>query len=427
MSNKDIETPSFDEFSKSTGRNESEIYRFYDAKKKIIAAGIYTMESVRMTPPNPIVNVKRETGEEFRVFNFATYNYLGYATHPKVIQAAKEALDNYGLGCCNAPLGSGILPVHKLFEQKLVEFFCIPNCAVTLFPSGFAALVGTITAYIREGDCVIADSAAHASIIDGMLLSGGEVMFFKHNDMDNLAAILQEVDDGNRRILVCTEGCFSISGTCGKVREIVRLAKRYGAKVLVDEAHSMLISGPNGRGVCEQEGVLEGVDMIVGTMSKSFSGIGGFLLARQELTNYVSYFARNRMFSCALDPAVMGGMIASLELAGGEDGTKKRQRIRENAMYLRSLLADKVVVTTGNTWIIPVLFGKESIANQLSDFLQKNGLVAPLMVFPAVRKNKGCIRLFVTSEHTREQMCEAADIIFKAAEYFGFLKNGEKC
>jgi len=158
-------------------------------------------------------------------------------------------------------------------------------------------------------------------------------------------------------------------------------------------------------------------------MSKTLAGIGGFLLAREEIAHYVDFFARNRMFSCALDPAVTGGMLAALELAMGDDGKFKRDKILKNAAYLRSLLEDKVKLCEGDSWIIPVLFGSDSITIELNAFLQENGLAAPLMVFPAVRKNKGRIRLFVTSEHTKEHLEQAADIIQKAAVKFGFNKK----
>jgi 7-keto-8-aminopelargonate synthetase-like enzyme len=411
-----------DDFSRSSGRSEDEIYRFNALKKKFIDAGMLTLESVRLQGPESIIEIQRQTGEKCQLLNFSTYNYFGYATDPQVIKSAKEALDLYGLGCAASPAACGSLQIHKTFEEALLQFFGMEGYAITLFNSGFSALVGTITAYIHKEDCIIADNTSHASIIDGMLLSQGEVHFFRHNNMEDLEAVLQDVDDGKRRILICTEGCFSVNGDYGNLRQIVKLAKKYGAKTLVDEAHSFLIAGENGRGMSEEQGVLEEVDMIVGTMSKTLAGIGGFLFAKQEISNYVDFFARNRMFSCALDPAVTGGMLAALELATGDDGIRKRDQIQKNAFYLRSLLKDKVNLSDGNSWIIPVLFGCDSITYQLDAFLQQHGLAAPLMVFPAVRKNKGRIRLFVTSEHSKEQLEKAASIILKASVKFGFNK-----
>ncbi len=422
MNCEEIETLALDEFAQSGGRSQEEIKKFYAFKRKIIEAGLYTMEPIRTTPPKTIIEIRRQTGEKFKLLNFSTYNYLGYAVHPEVIQRAKDALDEYGLGCTAAPSSGGLLELHRLFGRNLVDFFGLDGYGVTLFNSGFSALVGTITAYVHQEDCVVADKDSHASIIDGIALSQGETFFFKHNNMEHLESILKDIDDGKRRILICTEGCFSVGGEYGKIKEITEISKKYGATTLVDEAHSFLIAGPNGKGICEEQGVLKDVDIIIGTMSKTFAGIGGFLFAKEEISHYVNYFARNRMFSCALDPAVTGGMLKVLELATGDDGKKRRERLRYNTAYLRSILKKDVNIGEGDSWIVPVFYGKDNITRRLEDFLQRNGIAAPLMVYPAVRKNKCRMRLFVTSEHTKEQLEQARDIIFKAAKEFRFLK-----
>ncbi|MFB0517601.1 MAG: aminotransferase class I/II-fold pyridoxal phosphate-dependent enzyme, partial [Candidatus Neomarinimicrobiota bacterium] len=161
-------------------------------------------------------------------------------------------------------------------------------------------------------------------------------------------------------------------------------------------------------------------DMIIVTFSKSFGGVGGCLYAREDLTNYVNWYARSRMFSCALDPAITGGLIKVLELAAGPDGKAKRERIRRNADYMRSKLQGQVDIGSSHSWIIPVIYGDEHISILLSDYLQHQGMDVSLMSFPAVPKNKSRIRLFVTSEHTKEQMDKGAEAILKAAEHFGF-------
>jgi len=167
--------------------------------------------------------------------------------------------------------------------------------------------------------------------------------------------------------------------------------------------------------------VLEEVDMIIATFSKSFGGVGGCLYARESVTNYVNWYARSRMFSFALDPAGTGGLIKALELAAGPDGKAKRERIRSNADYMRSKLQGQVNIGSSHSWIIPVIYGDEHISIPMSDYLQRKGLDTSLMAFPAVPKNQSRIRLFVTSEHTREQLDKGAEVIIKAAEEFGFL------
>lgn len=411
------------DFRHNSGRDEDEIRNFNSFKTSITKDHNSSFWMVRNQGPETIVAIQTNTGQKLNLLNFSTYNYLGYATHPAVLKSAKEALDQYGLGCSASPSAGGTLAIHSQFQDSLLSFFDLKGYGITLFNSGFSALVGTISSYINKNDCVIADNTSHASIIDGLMLSQGETLFYRHNNIEELEAILQDVDDGKRRILVCTEGLFSVDGDFGKIKETVKLAKRYGAKTLVDEAHSFLTYGPNGKGASEQFGVLKDVDMLVGTMSKTLAGIGGFMLAKAELANYIDFFARNRMFSCALDPAVTGGMLTALGLASGEDGNKKRQKLHHNAKYMRSLLEGEVNIIKSHSWIIPVLFGQDSIAYKLDDYLQTNGLSAPLMIFPAVRQNKGRIRLFVTSEHTEDQLKKAALIVTKAAKEFGFNKK----
>jgi glycine C-acetyltransferase len=187
----------------------------------------------------------------------------------------------------------------------------------------------------------------------------------------------------------------------------------------------MLLGGANGRGACEAGDVLDLVDLIVITFSKSFAGIGGALVARQEIVRYVNWYARCRMFSCALDPAVTGGMAKVIDLVQSPDGAARRKRLIANAAYLRELLEGKVDIGTSESWIVTVYYGDERMTLPLNDFIQREGLDTSIMQFPAVPKNESRIRMFVTSEHSREQIDRAAAIIFKAADRFGFAKGGK--
>ena len=171
----------------------------------------------------------------------------------------------------------------------------------------------------------------------------------------------------------------------------------------------------------EEQGVLDEVDMIIATFSKSFGGVGGCLYAKKDITNYINYYARSRMFSCALDPAVTGGLVKALELAAGEDGRRKRKRIIDNANYLRSKLEGKVDIGSSTSWIVPVIYGDERLTLPLSDYLQRQGIDISLMMFPAVPKNRSRIRAFVTSEHSLEQLEKGAEVLLKAADKFNFL------
>jgi len=411
----------FDMFLKSTGKDHAEITQFNEWRKQILAADMYTFQIPHLGAQRPEVSVKRVSGEELDLISFANYNYLGYSSHPEVLAAAKEALDVFGLGATGSPVLNGTFQIHELLEDKIIAFFGMPGYGVSLFSSGYGANLGVISSYVHKGDYVVLDRLSHASLVDGAVLSQATIKLFKHNDVDHLDRVLSRLDYKKSRILVCTEGVYSADGDTGRVRDIVRVAKKYGATVLDDEAHSLLIAGENGRGVAEEQGVLEEVDMIIATFSKSFGGVGGCLFARESLTNYINWYARSRMFSCAIDPAVTGGLIKALELAAGPDGMAKRKRIRSNAEYLRSKLQGKVDIGSSHSWIIPVIFGDEHIYIPLNNYLLREGVDASLMAFPAVPKNQSRIRIFVTSEHTREQLDRGAEVILKAAEHFGFL------
>ncbi len=260
------------------------------------------------------------------------------------------------------------------------------------------------------------------SIVEGAQLARSKVHFFEHNNPDSLETVLKEIGADAQRVLVCTEGVFSADGDFGALDRIVPLAKSYGAEVLVDEAHSFLLCGSHGRGVAEKMGVLDKIDYLVVTFSKAMGGVGGALIASREITRYVNWYARCRMFSAAIDPAVTAGVTRALELASGSDGDKRRERLHKNAALLRSLLRDKVAIGRSESWIVPVIFGSESLTIPLSDWLQRQGLEGSAMSYPAVPMNEARLRLFVTSEHSEEQIGRCAEIIVRAGEEFMFSR-----
>ncbi len=409
-----------DMFSRSSGKNHSEIKQFNQWRDDIIEADKYTFETPHLTPQTPEISVRRIHGDEHNLVNFSSYNYLGYANHPEVIQAAKDALDTFGLGATGSPLLNGTFDIHKKLEDSLTSFFGQKGYGVSLFSSGYGANIGVVSSYIHKGDYVVLDHSSHASLIDGAVMSQGTVKLFRHNDAEFLERILKRISKENRRILVCVEGVYSTDGDYGNLKDIVTVTKNYGASILVDEAHSLLIAGSTGKGVVEEFDVLADVDLVIGTFSKSFGGIGGCVYAKNDLINYMNYYARSRMFSCALDPAVTGGILKALELASGSDGDEKRKRIIENADFLRSLLKDKVDIGTSHSWVIPIIFGDERKSLPLGDYLMKRGYDFSIMMFPAVKKNKSIIRAFVTSEHTKEQLEGCAEALIDASKEFNF-------
>ena len=409
-----------DMFSRSSGRSHSEIKQFNQWRDEIIEADKYTFETPHLTPQDPEISVRRIHGDEHDLVNFSSYNYLGYANHPEVIQAAKDALDTFGLGATGSPVLNGTFDVHKQLEDALTNFYGQKGYGVSLFSSGYGANIGVVSSYIHKGDYVVLDHSSHASLIDGAVMSQGTVKLFRHNDAEFLEKILKRISKENRRILVCVEGVYSTDGDYGNLKDLVAVSKKYGASILVDEAHSLLIAGKTGKGAVEEFDVLSEVDLVIGTFSKSFGGVGGCVYAKKELINYMNYYARSRMFSCALDPAVTGGILKALELAAGPDGDQKRKRIIENADYLRSLLKDKVDIGTSQSWVIPIIFGDERKSLPLGDYLMRLGYDFSIMMFPAVKKNKSIIRAFVTSEHTKEQLDGCAEALIQASKEYKF-------
>ena len=410
-----------DMFSRSAGKDHAEIQQFDKWRQMVTGANKYTFEVPHLGAQRPEISVRRESGDEYNLISFSSYNYLGYSYHPEVVDAAKKALDHYGLGATGSPLLNGTFQIHKELEDRIVEFFGQKDYGVSLFSSGYGANLGVISAFIHKGDHVVLDRSSHASLIDGAILSQGKISLFRHNDTEFLEKVLKRIDYENTRILVCCEGIYSTDGDYGNLRDIIDVSHKYGAAVLVDEAHSLLVAGENGRGVCEEQDVLSEADMIIATFSKSFGGIGGCIYANKKITNYMNYYARSRMFSCALDPGVTGGLIKSIELAGGADGKNRRKRLKENANYLREKLKGHVDIGTSSSWIIPVIYGDERLTLPLSDYLQREGVDISLMMFPAVPKNRSRIRAFVTSEHTKEQLDKGSDIILRGAEKYNFL------
>lgn len=411
---------SLNSFVRGNRANLKEIHAFDTFVKQLNSLGTYAFDLTHYNSQGPHADIERLDGLKLQVINVANYNYLGYGTHPKVIQAAKDALDQYGLGAASSPILSGTLGLHRELEREIVRFFGVEDRGVSLFTSGYGVNTGTLSAVMKPGSHIILDRSAHMSLIEGANLSRANIHWFEHNDPNSLEQTLKAIDDRDKRILICTEGVYSADGDRGCIADIVAIAKQYGAMTLVDEAHSLLIAGKNGRGMSEEMKVLQDVDFIVMTFSKAFCGVGGAVLAKKEVAHYINWYARCRMFSCAMDPAVTGGILQALKLAAGPDGDQRRRRIMENSHLLASLLKGNVEILDSTTWIIPVIYGNEKITPMLSDYLLREGLETGIMTFPAVPRGKARMRIFVTSEHSKEDLQKTAQIILNAADRFGF-------
>lgn len=411
----------YDMFLSSLDGEQPEAVRFTSWVDEVAKDGLFPFEVARLEAQYPRVHAQRVDGTPVELLNFSSYNYLGLSYHPQVIEAAKEATDRYGLGACSSPVQAGTLGLHRELQSRLVDFVGLPERGVSLFSSGYGVNTGTISALMKRRDHIVLDQSVHMSIVEGAQVSNAEVHFFEHNDPDSLREVLDGLAPSAKRVLVCTEGVFSADGDFGRLDEIVPIAKERGAQVLVDEAHSFLVAGAHGRGVIEQCGVLADVDYLVITFSKALGGIGGALIARREVARYVDWYARCRLFSCALGPAVTAGVTKALELAAGSVGAERRARIRENADRLRARLQGRVNIGKSRSWIVPVIYGSENNTILLADYLLRRGQDGSVMEFPAVPVNEARVRLFVTSEHQPAHIDTCATNIIEAGRRFDFL------
>ncbi len=418
----DFDNYSYDMFLSGGGAALTEAERFAEWVEASKQERLYAFEAPRLAPQRTTTKLRREDGAELEVINLSSYNYLGYGTEPVVIEAAKAALDAYGLGAASSPAVSGHMALHVELEDKLTAAYNRGghDFGATLFSSGYGVNLGAIPAIIKQDGYVVLDSEAHMSMVEGAKLSGGRVRYFRHNDPEHLSQILAEICDGKTRVLVCAEGVYSASGDVGRIRDIGQACKRHGALFLVDEAHSSLLMGPRALGASDADDALHLVDFIVLTFSKSFGGVGGAFLCPRKLIPYFNWFSRTRFFSCALDPAITGGLCKVMDLAFGPDGDARRQRLRDNAAHMRAALEGQVPLSSSTTWLLPVIFGQDQLTLKVYDWLQRRGLDTSVMGFPATPKNEARCRLFITSEHTRAELDRAAALLVEAGKTFGF-------
>src|SRR6266853_5432417 len=274
----------------------------------------------------------RYDGKSQNVINLCSYNYLGLANHPNVVAAAHEALNSHGLGACGSPMLSGMTDLHRELESRIAKFLGREDAM--LFNSGFGGALGTISGLLRKSDVAILDNRSHLSLRDGAVLSRCRAEKFEHNDPESLETALKR-QQGRRR-LVIVEGVYSMDGDFGNLKELIAVAKSHDASVFVDEAHSMLSCGQNGRGAAEKFEVEDQISLVYGTFSKAFGALGGFVAGSMEAVQYLRYYAHPYVYSCALPPVVVAAIIKALEI--GIQQPELRKQLWENVDYFHAQL-----------------------------------------------------------------------------------------
>src|ERR1700747_3036761 len=345
-------------------------------------------------------------GKPRQVINLSSYNYLGLANHPDVLAAAHEALRTHGMGACGSPMLSGMTDLHRELERRVARFLNREDAM--LFNSGFGGALGTISGLLRKSDVAILDNRSHLSLRDGAVLSRCRTEKFEHNDPSSLDAALKR--QNGRRKLVIVEGIYSMDGDFGNLPELLAVADSHGAKVFIDEAHSMLACGPTGRGAAEKFGVPDRFPLVYGTFSKAFGALGGFVAGSKETLQYLRFYAHPYVYSCALPPVVIAAILKALEL--GTSQPELRAQLWENADYFHTQLRGLGLDTgESTTYVMPIVIGDRGRMYRLCHDLRRRGLWVAPVDYPAVPQNRICFRACVTAKHTRADLDEALNIL----------------
>ena len=348
---------------------------------------------------------------------FASYNYMGLIDHPRLKEAAIKALEKYGTGTSGVRLLSGTTRMHEELETKIAEFKGA-EAAIT-YTSGYVTNLAAITSLYQRGDLIIMDKIDHASIIDGCMLSGARYKTFLHNDMNSLERILANSDEFINKIVI-VDGVYSMEGDVANLPEISRLAKKYNAKVMVDEAHSIGVLGKTGHGIEEHFGLKNAVDIHMGTLSKTIPSVGGYIAGEKDMVDYLRHNSRPFIFSAPLPPVTAAVAKAALEVI--EDEPERIENLRKNMKKFRAgIRAMGYNIGESITAIVPLIIGNEEDTLELCKMVNEEGVFICPIIFPAVPRGTNRLRSHVLSTHTDEDIEEALDIFERSGKKLGII------
>lgn len=388
----------------------------YTVAKKIRELGVYPYFRPIESDQDTQVMINGKS-----VLMMGSNNYLGLANHPEVKEAAIQAVKKFGAGCAGSRFLNGTLSIHLELEEELAEFV---NCeAALLYTTGFQVNQGVISSLVGRENAVIIDRTDHASIIDGARLSFGKTFKYEHNDMESLRRTLNQL--GSTVGLIVIDGVFSMEGDIARLDEIVKLAQEFNCDVMVDDAHSLGVLGPGGRGTSAHFGIEDSVDLIMGTFSKSLASIGGFVAGDFSIIDYLKHHSRALIFSASPPPASVAAAQTALHIMQREP--ERIDKLWENTRYLWKCLRDiNVDIGKTQTPIVPIRIGEIINTFTACRLLQDNGVFVNPVVAPAVPIGDGLIRLSVMSTHTFEQIEFAVEIIEKVLKMIDLNQSPEK-
>jgi len=379
-------------------------------------AGLFKRERIITGPQGPEISIS--TGE--RVLNFCANNYLGLSSDPRVIQAAKDALDSHGYGMSSVRFICGTQDIHKTLEKKIAEYLGTED--TILYAAAFDANGGVFEPLLGEQDAIISDSLNHASIIDGIRLCKAARFRYENNNMEDLERKLKE-SAVNRFRLIVTDGSFSMDGFIAKLDEIVALAEKYDAMVMIDECHSMGFLGKTGRGTHEYHGVMGKIDIITGTLGKAMGGaMGGFTSGRKEIIDLLRQRSRPYLFSNALAPSIVGASIKVMEIIS--ETTHLRDKVMNNALYFRQKMTEAGFdIKPGIHPIVPVMLYDARLSQQFADQLLKEGIYVIGFFYPVVPQGQARIRVQLSAAHEQEHLDRAIAAFTKVGKALGVIKE----
>ncbi|MEF3279359.1 MAG: pyridoxal phosphate-dependent aminotransferase family protein [Elusimicrobiota bacterium] len=345
-----------------------------------------------------------------RFIMFGSNNYLGLANDPRMKSAAMEAIERFGTGVAGSRFLNGNTVLHEELERKLAKFKNRQRALI--YATGYQMNLGVVSALASNGDVVIVDKLDHASIIDGARLSGAEIKRFKHNDVQSLDKVLKSIDK-RRGKLVIVDGVFSMEGDIAPLPQIVEVCKKYKARLIVDDAHATGVLGENGRGTSEYFGLEKGeIDLVVGTCSKSFASVGGFVVGDADVIDYIQHISRSMIFSAALPPSCVATISKAIDII--ETEPERRKKLWDNSRYLLKKFKEiGANIGPTQTPIIPILIGDNEKTFMLWKMLFENGVFSNPVISPAVPPKRTLLRVVVTATHTREHLDRALNIFEK--------------
>ena len=376
--------------------------------------GLYFKMRVLQGPQEPLALIDGK-----QVVNLASNNYLGLNTHPKLVAAAVEATERYGVGSGAVRTIIGTMTLHEELEERLAKFKHTE--AAIVFQSGFTANTGVIPALMGEGDVIISDELNHASIIDGSRLARATRKVYRHKDMKDLDRLLGESREA-RRVMVVTDGVFSMDGDIAPLDQIVKVAEPYGAIVMVDDAHASGVLGRNGRGTVDRFGLHGRVHVQVGTLSKAIGSVGGYIAGSAALREWLVQRGRPFLFSTSHPPAVPAACIAALDVL--EQEPELIERLWDNTRYFKAELG-RLGFDTGvsETPITPVIVGESGAAMRMSARLFEEGVFAQGIGYPTVARDRARVRTIVTATHTREHLDQALSAFAKVGKELNLIRG----